>query len=148
MKKKRAQKFRNWIFSPYCPELPIWPKIENPYGKLVWGTLFFIYLLCDLIVHNFVLQKQTFVSEFFNHPYRNSSRKYKWLQLLEVFNSCNIQILYGFSSTQVFSSCLLPQRCEPDSWLTSQKTFFYFRSYLGTLRKDCRNRVGIFYFTI
>ena len=29
-------------FFPYCPELPIWPKIENPYWKLDWGTLYFV----------------------------------------------------------------------------------------------------------
>ena len=27
------------------PELPIWPEIENPYRKLNWGTLCYIYLV-------------------------------------------------------------------------------------------------------
>ena len=34
-------------FSPYCPELPIWTKIKNPYRKLVWGTLCFIYFVVN-----------------------------------------------------------------------------------------------------
>ena len=36
--KNQAQKLliiHIWIFSPYCPELPIWTKIKNPYWKLV-----------------------------------------------------------------------------------------------------------------
>ena len=32
-------------FFPYCPELPIWPRIENPYRKLGWGTLCYIYFV-------------------------------------------------------------------------------------------------------
>ena len=30
-------------FFPYCSELPIWPKIENPYWKSDWRTLCYIY---------------------------------------------------------------------------------------------------------
>ena len=46
--KKQAQKLfiiHNWIFPSYCPELPICPKIENPYRKLFWGTLCYIYFV-------------------------------------------------------------------------------------------------------
>ena len=33
------------FFFHYCPELPIWPKIENPYRKLGWGTLCYIFFV-------------------------------------------------------------------------------------------------------
>ena len=32
-------------FFQYCPVLPIWPKIENPYRKLGWDTLCSIYFV-------------------------------------------------------------------------------------------------------
>ena len=100
------------------------------------------HLLCDLIVHNFVLQKQTFVSEFFNHPYRNSSRKYKWLQLLEVFNSCNIQILYGFLVRKFLAVVCCHQSYEIKSppW-----TILWFR-ILGIFSAENIKRLCVFMF--
>ena len=36
---------KSWVILMRCPY--IWPKIENPYLKLVWGTLCFIYFVLD-----------------------------------------------------------------------------------------------------
>ena len=42
---------RSCWMPPYCPELPIWPKIENPYWKLGWGTLWSSYFVLHIWEH-------------------------------------------------------------------------------------------------
>ena len=52
MKKPPSKVARNRpnFFFHYCPELPIWPKIENPYQKLGLSHPL-LYLSCDTKIH-------------------------------------------------------------------------------------------------
>ena len=95
---KKLKVVHNWIFPLYCPELPIWPKIENSYQKLVWGTLCFIYfVLLTVDTESFdvhVLTHQTWNSlTFFAPTFQNFASKVIMRQLLWVILAWNLPSL-------------------------------------------------------
>ena len=66
-------------FFYYCPELPIWPKIENAYRKLGWGTLY-ASVISTLWLTLWILSTPDYSNKCFEIPQQetNSVNSCRW----------------------------------------------------------------------